>query len=296
MYHISKTTKQTDKGRWVLLEHLPPILSPRILLLIFLYAMAFTLLLLGLKMLHLEHKISLAGSQLTSMQATENNESLLLYQQETNQQIQQNIASQIIRLHVIANSDSDEDQALKLKVRDAIIQNLQSELAHVTSIAEARSIIVSQIPEIEKTAQQVIEQEGYPYTVNATLGQRYFPVKVYGDLTFPAGDYEALCLEIGNAGGHNWWCVLFPSLCFVDETYAVVPEKSKEKLQQSLSREEYASLQNNTTASSKKNAGKTGKQTQDNAKEDKKASQKKKKKQSSQVKLHSAIYDWITSR
>lgn len=262
MYHITKTTKSEEKGRWVLLEHLPPILSPRILLLVFLYAMAFTLLLLGLKMLHLEHKISNVNAQFTSTSTLQDSDNILLYQQESSQQIQQNIASQIIRLHVIANSDSQEDQALKLKVRDSVIQELQNTLKSAPSVSAARNIIISQMPQIQKKAQKVIRQEGYDYSATVSLSNRYFPVKVYGDLTFPAGEYEALCLEIGNASGHNWWCVLFPSLCFVDETYAVVPEESKEKLKQKLTEEEYESLE--TT--------------------------------SSNVEMHSAIYDWITKQ
>ncbi|MDE7051390.1 MAG: stage II sporulation protein R [Lachnospiraceae bacterium] len=80
---------------------------------------------------------------------------------------------------------------------------------------------------------------------NVSLEERYFPVKSYGDLVFPAGNYKALCVEIGEAKGRNWWCVLFPSLCFVDETYAVVPDSSKEKLKETLSDEEYESLEQN---------------------------------------------------
>ena len=262
MYHISKSAKSAEKGRWVLLEHLPPILSPRILLLVFLYAMAFTLLLLGLKMLHLEHKISSANRHITSNQSADTPQDSFLYQQENSQQIQQNIASQIIRLHVIANSDSDSDQALKLKVRDGIIQDLQQQLKGVPSVTQARSILQSQMPRIQEKAQELVAQEGYDYPVNISLGTRYFPVKIYGDLSFPAGNYEALCLEIGKAAGHNWWCVLFPSLCFVDETYAVVPEESKEKLKNSLSQEEYETLGAEDVP----------------------------------VEFHSAIYDWITGK
>ena len=272
MYHISKSTETKGKTRWVLLEHLPPILSPKILLLIFLYATAFTLLLLGLKMLHLEHKITYAGSQLTSNLNHQNFEDTLLYQQDSMQQMQKDIASQIIRLHVIANSDREDDQKLKLKVRDAIIRDLQKELSDAGSISQARSIILSQIPQIQETARKVIQQEGYDYNVTVSLGTRYFPVKVYGDLSFPAGDYEALCLEIGTASGHNWWCVLFPSLCFVDETYAVVPEESKERLKSTLSQEEYEALQEPNFSSAKNNNS-----TNDTP-----------------VKFHSAIYDWLT--
>lgn len=241
MYHISKTTKTEGKPRWVLLEQLPTILSPKILILIFLYAMAFTLLVLGLRVLQFEHTLSDAAESLTSTADSEDN--TLVYQQESPEQIQENIAAQVIRLHVVANSDSEADQALKLRVRDAVLQGLQSSLAGVDSVKEAKSVILAQIPSIERIAAATIQKEGCSYPVKVTLGTRYFPVKVYGDLSFPAGNYEALCLQIGEAEGHNWWCVLFPSLCFVDETYAVVPEESKEKLKSSLSEEEYDSLQ-----------------------------------------------------
>ncbi len=235
MYHITKTTKTEGSTRWVLLEQLPTILSPRILLLIFLYAMAFIFLLLGLRVLRPEHSLSAAAARDERL--------ALLYPQENTEQLQENIAAQVIRLHIIANSDSEEDQALKLQVRDTVIQGLQDSLAEAQSIKEARHIILAQIPDIERKAAETIAKEGYDYSVRASLGKRYFPVKVYGDLRFPAGNYGALCLQIGVAKGQNWWCVLFPSLCFVDETYAVVPEESKEKLRKSLSEEEYDSLQ-----------------------------------------------------
>lgn len=241
MYHITKTTGTDGKNRWVLLEHLPTILSPKILILVFLYAMAFTLLVLGFRILHFDRSLSDTAASITS---TENySQSALLYQEESAEQIQEGIAAQVIRLHIVANSDSDEDQALKLRVRDAVIQGLQSSLSSVDSVKDAKSVILAQIPTVEKIASETMKREGYDYSVKVTLGTKYFPVKVYGDLSFPAGNYEALCLQIGAAKGHNWWCVLFPSLCFVDETYAVVPEESKEKLRKSLSEEEYDSLQ-----------------------------------------------------
>jgi stage II sporulation protein R len=241
MYHISQNGKTKQRKRWVLLEQLPTILSPKILILIFLYAMAFVLLCLGLRVLQLQDTMTDAASSLTSSAGSDS--SALLYRNETPAQIQENIASQVIRLHVIANSDSQDDQSLKLHVRDAVIQDLQSSLASADSVKDARSILLSHISQIEDTAGEAVAAEGYSYPVKVTLETRYFPVKVYGDLRFPAGDYEALCLQIGSAQGKNWWCVLYPSLCFVDETYAVVPKKSKQKLKKSLSQEEYSSLE-----------------------------------------------------
>lgn len=156
--------------------------------------------------------------------------------------MQQSIAHEVIRLHVLANSDSEEDQQLKLTVKDAIVAYMQEELQDVTSIADARMQILSLSDSINEIAKKTIAAEGYSYSVTTSLGTSYFPEKTYGDLTFPAGEYEALQVRIGKSQGHNWWCVLFPTLCFVDETSAVVPEDSKEILKESLTVEEYNSL------------------------------------------------------
>lgn len=161
---------------------------------------------------------------------------------ESPAQIQENLAKNIIRLHVIANSDAEYDQQLKLKVRDAIIVSLQEALDGISSIEQAREVIQARQGQIENTARRTVVCGGSPYDVKVSLQPRYFPVKQYGDLCFPAGVYDALCVEIGEAEGRNWWCVLFPSLCFVNETTATVPETSKEKLRERLSEEEYETI------------------------------------------------------
>ena len=168
---------------------------------------------------------------------------MYLYGEATKGQRQQRaIAEQIIRLHVIANSDTDEDQELKMKVKETIVTYLRGEMQDATSVDEARQAIREHLPEIEEIAAEKMRAEGYEYTAEATLGESYFPVKEYGDLTFPAGNYEALRVRLGERAGHNWWCVMYPSLCFVDSTYQVVPDASKERLKDSLTREEYDSL------------------------------------------------------
>lgn len=156
--------------------------------------------------------------------------------------LQKGIAKQVIRLHVVANSDSEYDQKLKLRVRDQIITGLQKDLQSAGSVKEAKKILSQKLSQIEKTAGHTLQSAGSHQKVQVSLKNRAFPVKRYGDLTFPKGTYQALCVEIGQAQGHNWWCVLFPSLCFVDETTAIVPEESKEKLKHSLTREEYDEL------------------------------------------------------
>lgn len=122
----------------------------------------------------------------------------------------------IIRLHVIANSDSAEDQNLKLKVRDAVIEEV-SKLGNSQSIDESRKWLESHLGDLEKTAEQVIRENGYDYGAVAELGVRWIPEKTYGDMYFPAGNYEALNITLGKGEGQNWWCVLFPPLCLITE-------------------------------------------------------------------------------
>lgn len=161
-----------------------------------------------------------------------------------NSDIQKGIAKEIIRFHVIANSDSDADQALKLKVKDKLVQSLSPLLNDASSIDEARNILNQNLDYIQETAETSIESNGYSYPVKVSLGDCYFPLKVYGNCTFPPGTYEALRVQIGEAEGKNWWCVMFPPLCFVDETYSVVDEKTDKKLKNVLTEEEYDTIVN----------------------------------------------------
>lgn len=156
--------------------------------------------------------------------------------------VQEEIAGKILRLHVIANSDTEEDQALKLKVKDGIVAYLKEILKDADDLETAKEIAGSRLQELETIAKNIITQEGYAYSVTASLGEQEFPVKMYGDLTFPAGIYQALQIKIGGHQGKNWWCVLFPSLCFVDGTYSVVPEESKEELEEVIGEENYQTL------------------------------------------------------
>lgn len=155
---------------------------------------------------------------------------------------QKEIAEQIIRFHVRANSDSEEDQALKLAVKDAVVIFLKDELASANNLDEARNILYYDIDRIEKIARGVIEDRGYEYNVNVYFERAYFPMKVYGDMSFPPGEYEAFRIDIGGADGKNWWCVLFPPLCFVDSSYSVVPDDTKEQFKKVLSQEAYEAV------------------------------------------------------
>lgn len=167
---------------------------------------------------------------------------------QSNPKIQKSIARHILRLHVIANSDSDDDQKLKIKVRDSILSELQSGLSDISSVTQAKQYVASKFENIKQSADYTIHENGYSYSTKVFIKNRYFPSKTYGDLTFPSGYYDALCVEIGKADGHNWWCVLFPSLCFEDATTATVPKESKEKLGDALTTEEYNSLNKSATS------------------------------------------------
>ena len=149
------------------------------------------------------------------------------------------IADSVFRLHVIANSDSDEDQALKLKVRDSLLEYMNSLCSSTSSKEEAMRIANENIDDFTKIAQDVIYQNGYNYSVDVSVGSCDFPTKEYGDVSLPAGTYDALRVKIGSASGHNWWCVMFPPLCFVDVSSGIVPDDSKEILHDTMSDEEY---------------------------------------------------------
>lgn len=128
------------------------------------------------------------------------------------------LAQNFLRLHVVANSDSDVDQSLKLKVRDRIIEETREVFDKETDINSARQDIAANLGKIEKCARDEIKKSGFDYDVNVSFGKSRFPTKNYGEIVLPAGSYDALEVKIGSAEGKNWWCVLFPPLCFVDQT------------------------------------------------------------------------------
>lgn len=155
-----------------------------------------------------------------------------------------NISDSVFRLHVIANSDSEEDQNLKYLVRDAVISYMNSICKDTNSKDEAIKIANNHKNEFYNIARQVITENGYDYSVKIEIGNFKFPTKNYGDISLPSGNYDALKIEIGEAKGQNWWCVMFPPLCFVDVTSGVVPEESKNIMQDNLSSEEYVLISN----------------------------------------------------
>lgn len=156
--------------------------------------------------------------------------------------LQQDIAKRILRFHVIANSDTKEDQALKLKIRDSIGSYLHQELKDVDSLEECIAVVNDNLAQIEDCARTVMEQEGYDYPVKAMVARVDFPVKTYGMYTFPKGNYQALEVIIGEGKGKNWWCVMYPNLCFSNSVYEVIDENSKKELRAVLTEEEYEEI------------------------------------------------------
>lgn len=150
-----------------------------------------------------------------------------------------NLRNSVFRLHVIANSNSAEDQALKYKVRDALIEYMNTLTTNITSKEEAMKLANEHQGEFYTIAKQVMRENGFNYDVTISIGNFAFPTKHYGDIALPSGNYDALNVKIGDATGQNWWCVMFPTLCFVDVSNGVVPEESKEELKSSLSEEDY---------------------------------------------------------
>lgn len=161
------------------------------------------------------------------------------------QNVSSDIANSVFRLHVIANSDSKKDQDLKYKVRDNLISYMNELCKDCSSKDEAIKIANEHQNDFYKIAQKTISENGYHYDISIKIGNFQFPTKNYGDISLPAGYYDALRVEIGKAAGQNWWCVMFPPLCFIDVTSGVVPEESKKELMENMSEEDYTLISNN---------------------------------------------------
>lgn len=150
--------------------------------------------------------------------------------------LQEDIANKVLRFHVRANSDTLEDQELKLMVRDGIIRYLEPVLMGSHDVSESREILSTHFSQIEQAAKQVILDNGQSYDVKVYLTEEYFPARVYGTVTLPPGVYQALRVDIGEGKGKNWWCILYPAMCFVESTHGVCDEA---ELGEVLTPEEY---------------------------------------------------------
>ena len=153
--------------------------------------------------------------------------------------IQNGIAGKVVRFHVLANSDTEADQALKLAVRDKVLQEYSDLLTACEDKEQTLAALETAQTEICETAAAEVAAQGYDYPVRVSLVREEFPFKKYDDLIFPAGVYDALRIEIGAAEGQNWWCVLYPQMCFVDAAWGYSTEESHARLQNTLTEEEF---------------------------------------------------------
>lgn len=152
------------------------------------------------------------------------------------------VFDEVIRFHVRANSDGDEDQRLKMNVKSAVVSYVQPLLEESDSVSESRQILNDNIDNIRDVAVLQLQSDGCDDAVSVYMERCYFPAKSYGDVTFPPGEYEAFRIDIGKAQGRNWWCVLYPPLCFVDASYGVLSEDTKQELKNILTEEEYNAI------------------------------------------------------
>lgn len=152
---------------------------------------------------------------------------------------QKKIADNVIRLHIIANSDNEKDQELKLKVRDAVIAHMRGKYPEGASMDEAVAYVRNNLSEIRKVAEGVVRKSGSDMKVSVRFGEFPFPTKAYEDITLPAGMYRSVRIELGKARGKNWWCVMFPPLCIADDNTMRMSPESREQLKATIGEEGY---------------------------------------------------------
>lgn len=142
------------------------------------------------------------------------------------------ISNEVFRLHILANSDTKQDQSLKLKVRDALLEYTSELYENCDSVYQAQSLTNSSLQDIANVAAEVVKENGYDYPVKAEVKEMYFDTRCYENVTMPSGIYEALRITIGKGEGHNWWCVMYPSLCVGAST-------NYDELKENTSEDEY---------------------------------------------------------
>lgn len=152
------------------------------------------------------------------------------------------IAPEILRFHVLAESDSARDQNLKLGVKGLVLDYIHGQVPEDADKEQLEQWIEGNKTSIETMAQDWLADQGASYPVKLELTRDYFPTKAYGDMVFPCGTYDAIRITIGSGKGHNWWCVLYPSLCYTDAIHAVVPDSSKQTLSSLLAEDDYDAL------------------------------------------------------
>lgn len=153
------------------------------------------------------------------------------------------ISPSILRFHVLANSDSQKDQQLKMEVKSLLVNKIGEDMENCGSKEEMCLYLNNNRDKLISLAESYIKKQGFSYGVTLNLSRDYFPSKVYGDMAFPCGTYDAARVVIGKGKGHNWWCVLYPSLCFIEPSYAAVPPSSKKTLKSSVGEEDFKELE-----------------------------------------------------
>ncbi|MFQ6319062.1 stage II sporulation protein R [Bacillus halotolerans] len=187
-----------------------------------------------------------------------------LAKEETAQQSENEpvvIPDEAIRLRILANSDRDEDQELKRHIRDAVNKEITTWVRDITSIEEARRLIRSKLPEIKEIAKETMDKEGASQSISVDFDKISFPTKLYGSMVYPAGEYEAILITLGNGEGANWWCVLFPPLCFLDFSNG---EAVKEQEDQEASKKQTEKALEDLTAKAEKAEKEDEKEKEDN--------------------------------
>lgn len=155
---------------------------------------------------------------------------------------QEELSQHVIRFHVRANSDEKEDQLLKEEVKANLVEYISPLLEQCSTKEESKIVLEDEMGELEKIALKTIQEKGYDYPVTVYFSMEEFPVKEYGDILVPSGEYEALRVDIGEAAGQNWWCLIYPPLCIVDGSTVVVDEDGKEVLKEEIGEEAYQEM------------------------------------------------------
>ena len=159
-----------------------------------------------------------------------------------------NISNNFLRLHIVANSDSTEDQILKYEIRDAILNYISPYIKNASSKHDAIQILNNNMDELYNLSSNILNEHGLNYPVNISIGNFNFPTKDYSSFILPEGNYDALKIELGNAIGQNWWCVMFPSLCIVDTSNFNIDNSSMDILKNTLDSEEFSIISKDNTS------------------------------------------------
>ena len=164
--------------------------------------------------------------------------------QKSREDLASRIAPSILRFHILANSDSEKDQAVKLEVRSFLLDYIQARLPKSADSKEAVTAwLSSHQAALEAAASEFLAEKQMPYTATFSLERTWFPTRVYNDLVIPCGTYDAARVILGDGKGHNWWCVLYPRFCFLDEVCKEIPEESRRELQDKLNQGDYPLLE-----------------------------------------------------